>query len=123
MAGMLNVNGAKLWHSANAISSAELASQFLEVLWEESNPINPNGSICYALSLQNEHPNLPKCFGFPLSQYSCPRETQLVVNLLKGLLQHITGGMHLSTLESQFESRNEVSQIKVGALSITISPP
>ena len=123
MGGTLNANGMALWNSAGGISGATLANQFLEVLSEESNSINSPNAICYASSLHNEYPTLPKCFGFPLSHYSCPRETQLVVSLLKGLLLQISGGMYFPILHgSQFESRNDVSQIKVCILCCTLLP-
>jgi len=114
VAGALNASGAELWNSADGISGATLANQFLDVLGEESDSINSPRSICYTSTLHNEYPTLPKCFGFPLSQHSCPRETQLVVSLLKGLLAQISGGIYFPILHgSQFESRNEVSQTKV----------
>ena len=123
MAGSLNANGVTLWNSADSISGATVANDFLEMLSEESNSIDSQNSICYASSLHNECPTLPKCFGFPLSHYSCPKETQLVVNLLKGLLSQISGGMYFPVLHgSQFESRNDISQVKVCILYSTLLP-
>jgi hypothetical protein len=123
VSGALNANGIKLWHSADGISGATLANRFLEVLWEESSLVNPQNSICYTSSLQNEYPALPKCFGFPLSQYSCPRETRLVIGLLNGLLLRISGGTFLPFLHgSRFDGRNEISQIKVCISCFTLLP-
>jgi hypothetical protein len=120
VAGVLNASGAELWKSVAGVSGATLAIRFQDVLGEESNSINSPNSKCYTSTLHNEYPALPKCFGFPLSQYSCPRETQLVVGLLKGLLSQISGGIYFPILHgSQFESRNEVSQAKVCILCST----
>jgi len=62
------------------------------------------------LKVQHHH----KILGFPFSQYSCPRETELVVSLLKALLSHY------GTASSQREIRPAV--YKVHILCLTIPP-
>jgi hypothetical protein len=99
MAGMLNASGAKLWNLANTISGATLAGWFSDALLNDLQTIGPGNSICHVLPREDENPNHqhhPTIIGYPFSRSACPRETQLVVKLLDGLLSKMAtyGTLH-----------------------------
>jgi len=86
---VLNALGARLLHATNTISSSTLASQFMEVFRNEAGSMKPEKAIYCVLHQQDEFPHFQhhhKLFGFPFSQHTCPRETQLVVSLFKASL-------------------------------------
>jgi hypothetical protein len=67
MPSMLNAGGAKLWQSANAISSSILAGQFTEIFWGDADLMkSEKGFRCalYKLNIPHRH----KIPGFSLSQ-------------------------------------------------------
>jgi hypothetical protein len=85
VACILNTSGARLWQSANAISSSAVAGQFMEEFQGEVDSMKPVKAIqclLYELNIPHRH----QIRGFSLSQYSCPEGTQLVTSLLKALL-------------------------------------
>jgi hypothetical protein len=84
----LNTGGVRLWQSANAISSSTVAGQFMEELQGEVDSMKPVKAIqcsLFELSIPHRH----QIRGFPLSQYSCPEGTQVVIRLLKTLLSKV----------------------------------
>jgi hypothetical protein len=102
MACMLNASGAKPCNLANAISGATMAGRFLDALLKDFESIGPGNTICHAFPRGDEYPNRryhPKIFDYPLSRSSCPRETQLVVKLLDGLLSQIATNMTLPLID------------------------
>lgn len=122
VAGALNAGGTKLWNSASYISNAMLAGRFLEMLLEESDSIRSGNSICHIFA-QDDFRNIqhhPKIFGFPLSKYSCPRESELVVSLAKGLLSQTVGSF--GSLGEEIDARDSALQAKVCVLCSTILP-
>jgi hypothetical protein len=81
----LNTSGVRLWQSANAISSSNVAGQFMEELQGEVDSMKPVKAIqcsLYKLNIPHHH----QIRGFSLSQYSCPEGNRLVASLLKTLL-------------------------------------
>lgn len=123
VATTVNISFAKLLNTTHPVSEADLAGQFLEILSEESNSIAPNNPLCHVSSLLNEYPTLPRCFGFLLSRYSCPRETQLVISLSKGLLLRITEVCgYFPSLGREFNERNSLLQAKVCVLCFAMLP-
>ena len=96
IATVLNALGARLLHATNNISSSTLAGQLMEVFQNEAGSMKPEKAIYCVLHQQDELPHLQhhhKLFGFPFSQYACPRETQLVVSLFKAALLQPIGGI------------------------------
>jgi hypothetical protein len=92
MACTLNAGGAKLCNLANTISGATMAGRFSDALLKDLESIDPGNTICYVFPQGDEYPNRqhhPKILGYPLSRASCPRETQLIVKLLDGLLSEL----------------------------------
>jgi hypothetical protein len=92
MACMLNAGGAKLCNFANMISGATMAGRFSGAWLKDLESIDPENTICYVLPQGDEYPthrHRLKILGYPLSRSSCPRETQLVVKLLNGLLSEL----------------------------------
>jgi len=90
IATALNTLGARLLHATNTISSSTLAGQFMEVFQNEAGSMKPEKAIYCVLHQQDEFPHLQhhhKLFGFPFSQHTCPRETQLAVSPFKALFR------------------------------------
>ena len=86
IATVLNTLGARLLHATNNISSSMLASHFMEGIQNEAGSTKPEKAIYCVLHQQDEFPHFQhhhKLFGFPFSQHTCPRETQLVVSLFR----------------------------------------
>jgi hypothetical protein len=93
VASTLNASGAKLWHSANGISSSTLSGQFMEVFLEEADLIRPERVVYFALHEQDEDPTIqhpPEILGF--SQCLCPTRAHLVITLLEALLSKVDEG-------------------------------
>jgi hypothetical protein len=92
VACVLNAGGAKLGNLANSISGATMAGRFSDGLLKDLESIDSGNTICHVFAREDEYPNRqhhPKIFGYPLSRFSCPRETQHVVKLLDGLLSEL----------------------------------
>jgi hypothetical protein len=88
VARTLNASGARLWQSANAISSSTVAGQFMEALQGEVDSMKPVKAIqcsLYELNIPHRH----QIRGFSLSQYSCPERIRLVTGLLKTLVSKV----------------------------------
>jgi hypothetical protein len=103
---MLNAGGAKLLNLANAISGATLAGRFSDTLLKDLESMGPGNTICHVFPRGDEYPNPqhhPKLFGYPLSRSSCPRETQLVVKLLDGLLSQLANRESLFFIGIRFQ--------------------
>jgi hypothetical protein len=91
IAGMTNAGGANLRHSVDAISSSTLAARFMEVFQGEAESVKPEKTTYCVLHKQSQYLNVEHdhpiiTIGYSLSEYSCPRDTQLVVSLLKALV-------------------------------------
>ena len=118
MASTLNAGGAMLWHSANGLSSSTLAGQFMEVFQDEADLMKPEKAIHCVLHEQDEFLKVQhhhKILGFRFSQYSCPRETELVVSLLQALLSEFNRTAPYVSLWLPVSN-------KVHILCLTISP-
>lgn len=93
------------------------------MLLEESDSIRDGNSICHTFPQLDEYPNFqhhPKIFGFPLSKHSCPRETELVVRLAKGLLLQTVGSF--GSLGAELDTRTSAMLVKVCILCLTTPP-